>query len=86
MYKLFGLADTWEEGRGSKQTSLLAKFGSRLAGLDEEARRPGAVKPMTPTQRICSIRDARTSHGALWLAHSIQKPRRSFPLGHFLDG
>ncbi|WP_332603555.1 FAD-dependent oxidoreductase [Arthrobacter sp. S2(2024)] len=35
MYKLFGLADAWEEGRGSKQTSLLAKFGSRLAGLHE---------------------------------------------------
>jgi glycine/D-amino acid oxidase-like deaminating enzyme len=35
MYRLFGLADQWEERRDSTQTSLLAKFGSRLAGLHE---------------------------------------------------
>lgn len=35
MYRLFGFADGWEEKRGSTQTSLLAKFGSRLAGLHE---------------------------------------------------
>ncbi|MFK0042450.1 NAD(P)/FAD-dependent oxidoreductase [Paenarthrobacter sp. NPDC090517] len=35
MYSLFGLADTWEEHRDSTKTSLLAKFGSRLAGLHE---------------------------------------------------
>lgn len=35
MYRLFGVADQWEERRGSSQTSLLAKFGSRLAGLHE---------------------------------------------------
>lgn len=35
MYRLFGFADRWEEKRGSTQTSLLAKFGSRLAGLHE---------------------------------------------------
>ncbi|WP_217697889.1 NAD(P)/FAD-dependent oxidoreductase [Sinomonas mesophila] len=35
MYRLFGIADQWEERRGSSQTSLLAKFGSRLAGLHE---------------------------------------------------
>lgn len=35
MYRLFGMADAWEERRGSAQTSLLAKVGSRLAGLHE---------------------------------------------------
>ncbi|MGP0221375.1 NAD(P)/FAD-dependent oxidoreductase [Paenarthrobacter sp. NCHU4564] len=35
MYSLFGFADKWEEHRGSTTTSLLAKFGSRLAGLHE---------------------------------------------------
>jgi hypothetical protein len=35
MYRLFGLADQWEESRDSTKTSLLAKFGSRLAGLHE---------------------------------------------------
>ena len=35
MYSLFGLADKWEEHRNSTKTSLLAKFGSRLAGLHE---------------------------------------------------
>jgi glycine/D-amino acid oxidase-like deaminating enzyme len=35
MYRLFGLADQWEERRDSTKTSLLAKFGSRLAGLHE---------------------------------------------------
>jgi glycine/D-amino acid oxidase-like deaminating enzyme len=35
MYRLFGIADQWEERRDSTKTSLLAKFGSRLAGLHE---------------------------------------------------
>ncbi|WP_247200822.1 hypothetical protein [Streptomyces scabiei] len=35
MYRLFGIADQWEERRGSTTTSLLARFGSRLAGLHE---------------------------------------------------
>jgi glycine/D-amino acid oxidase-like deaminating enzyme len=35
MYSLFGFADRWEERRDSTETSLLAKFGSRLAGLHE---------------------------------------------------
>ncbi|MET4538615.1 glycine/D-amino acid oxidase-like deaminating enzyme [Arthrobacter bambusae] len=35
MYSLFGIADRWEERRNSTKTSLLAKFGSRLAGLHE---------------------------------------------------
>jgi hypothetical protein len=35
MYRLFALADSWEESRGAEQTSLLARFGSRLAGLHE---------------------------------------------------
>ncbi|WP_208760005.1 NAD(P)/FAD-dependent oxidoreductase [Paenarthrobacter nitroguajacolicus] len=35
MYSLFGFADRWEERRNSTKTSLLAKFGSRLAGLHE---------------------------------------------------
>lgn len=35
MYRLFGVADRWEEARGSRQTSLLARAGSRLAGLQE---------------------------------------------------
>jgi glycine/D-amino acid oxidase-like deaminating enzyme len=35
MYSLFGFADQWEERRDSTKTSLLAKFGSRLAGLHE---------------------------------------------------
>ncbi|MFD5746098.1 NAD(P)/FAD-dependent oxidoreductase [Streptomyces sp. NPDC127033] len=35
MYRLFGVADRWEEIRHSRNTSLLARFGSRLAGLSE---------------------------------------------------
>lgn len=35
MYRLFAVADAWEERTGSTQTSLLARFGSRLAGLHE---------------------------------------------------
>lgn len=35
MYRLFGVADSWEESRHSEQTSLIARFGSRLAGLHE---------------------------------------------------
>ncbi|WP_249203604.1 FAD-dependent oxidoreductase [Brevibacterium sp. SMBL_HHYL_HB1] len=35
MYSLFGIADRWEERRDSTKTSLLASFGSRLAGLHE---------------------------------------------------
>jgi len=35
MYRLFGFADRWEESRHSQDTSLIARFGSRLAGLSE---------------------------------------------------
>lgn len=35
MYRLFGVADAWEEARHSERTSLIARFGSRLAGLHE---------------------------------------------------
>ncbi|WP_241487999.1 NAD(P)/FAD-dependent oxidoreductase [Leucobacter japonicus] len=35
MYRLFGVADAWEESRHSENTSLIARFGSRLAGLHE---------------------------------------------------
>ena len=35
MYRIFGLADDWERITGAKRTSLLARFGSRLAGLHE---------------------------------------------------
>ena len=35
MYRLFGVADRWEEARHSEDTSLIARFGSRLAGLHE---------------------------------------------------
>ena len=35
MYRLFGVADAWEESRNSENTSLIARFGSRLAGLHE---------------------------------------------------
>ncbi|RKQ90153.1 glycine/D-amino acid oxidase-like deaminating enzyme [Mycolicibacterium mucogenicum 261Sha1.1M5] len=35
MYSLFGVADAWEESRNSENTSLIARFGSRLAGLHE---------------------------------------------------
>lgn len=35
MYRLFGVADSWEESRHSTKTSLIAKLGSRLAGLHE---------------------------------------------------
>ncbi|MFE3458980.1 NAD(P)/FAD-dependent oxidoreductase [Nocardiopsis aegyptia] len=35
MYRLFGVADRWEESRHSQETSLIARFGSRLAGLHE---------------------------------------------------
>ncbi|MDN6135758.1 MAG: FAD-binding oxidoreductase, partial [Brevibacterium sp.] len=35
MYKIFTIADEWEAITGAKKTSLLAQFGSRLAGLHE---------------------------------------------------
>jgi glycine/D-amino acid oxidase-like deaminating enzyme len=35
MYRLFGVADRWEESRDSQNTSLIARFGARLAGLAE---------------------------------------------------
>ncbi|WP_209374156.1 NAD(P)/FAD-dependent oxidoreductase [Brevibacterium renqingii] len=35
MYRIFGIADEWERITGAKRTSLLAQFGSRLAGLHE---------------------------------------------------
>lgn len=35
MYRLFRVADGWEERRQSRRTSLLANVGSRLAGLHE---------------------------------------------------
>lgn len=35
MYRLFAIADAWEERRQASQTSLIARFGSRLAGLHE---------------------------------------------------
>ena len=35
MYKIFNIADEWERITGAKKTSLLAQFGSRLAGLHE---------------------------------------------------
>lgn len=35
MYRLFGVADHWEERRHSRNTSLIARVGSRLAGLSE---------------------------------------------------
>ncbi len=34
MYTLFALADHWEERRGAEKTSLLARVGSRIAGLE----------------------------------------------------
>ncbi len=33
-YRLFAAADRWEEARGSRRTSLVARVGSRLAGLE----------------------------------------------------
>jgi glycine/D-amino acid oxidase-like deaminating enzyme len=33
MYRLFRVADSWEERRGSQRTSLIARFASHLAGL-----------------------------------------------------
>jgi glycine/D-amino acid oxidase-like deaminating enzyme len=35
MYRMFRLADAWEESRRSQRTSVLARFGGRLAGLAE---------------------------------------------------
>ncbi|MCF2573574.1 NAD(P)/FAD-dependent oxidoreductase [Brevibacterium sp. UCMA 11754] len=35
MYKILNIADDWERITGAKKTSLLAQFGSRLAGLHE---------------------------------------------------
>lgn len=35
MYRLFEVADSWEHSRSAEHTSLLARFGSRLAGLHE---------------------------------------------------
>lgn len=35
MYRIFNIADDWERVTGAKKTSLLAQFGSRLAGLHE---------------------------------------------------
>jgi hypothetical protein len=33
MYRLFRVADAWEERRGSASTCLIARFASHLAGL-----------------------------------------------------
>lgn len=33
MYRLFGIADYWEESRGNTRTSFLARVGGRIAGL-----------------------------------------------------
>ncbi|WP_019544390.1 NAD(P)/FAD-dependent oxidoreductase [Streptomyces sulphureus] len=35
MYRLFEFADGWEQSRRAERTSLIARFGSRLAGLHE---------------------------------------------------
>ena len=35
MYRLFRLADAWEERHGAERTSLLARLGGKLAGLAE---------------------------------------------------
>jgi hypothetical protein len=35
MYRLFRLADAWEERRGAGRTSWLARLGGKLAGLAE---------------------------------------------------
>ncbi|MBQ0866916.1 NAD(P)/FAD-dependent oxidoreductase [Streptomyces smyrnaeus] len=35
MYRLFEVADGWEQSRRAERTSLIARFGSRLAGLHE---------------------------------------------------
>ncbi|WP_144717757.1 NAD(P)/FAD-dependent oxidoreductase [Agrococcus jejuensis] len=35
MYRLFGVADAWEERTGAVDTALVAKVGARLAGLHE---------------------------------------------------
>ncbi|WP_260848164.1 FAD-binding oxidoreductase [Brevibacterium aurantiacum] len=35
MHRIFTIADEWEAITGAKKTSLLARFGSRLAGLHE---------------------------------------------------
>ena len=35
MYRIFNLADEWERATGATKTSLLARFGARLAGLAE---------------------------------------------------
>jgi len=35
MYRLFGVADAWEEARGASRTALVARLGSRLAGMHE---------------------------------------------------
>jgi hypothetical protein len=33
MYRLFRVADAWEEQRESNKTSMIARFASHLAGL-----------------------------------------------------
>jgi glycine/D-amino acid oxidase-like deaminating enzyme len=46
MYTLFGLADRWEERRGAEKTALLARVGSKIAGLDEgRGRKPALADP-----------------------------------------
>ena len=35
MYRLFRMADRWEERRRAQRTSLIARAGGRLAGLTE---------------------------------------------------
>lgn len=35
MYRMFGVADAWEERTGARETALLARVGGRLAGLHE---------------------------------------------------
>src|SRR5699024_5598594 len=62
MYRIFGIADDWERLTGAKTTSLLARFGSRLAGLHEQRKKdamtgtPSRIAPMAATYPASSIR------------------------------
>jgi glycine/D-amino acid oxidase-like deaminating enzyme len=64
MYRMFRLADAWEERRRSARTSVLARFGGRLAGLAETtgADTTGAENAAASTPP--ASRSAKTSHAA----------------------
>jgi hypothetical protein len=64
MYRMFRLADAWEERRRSARTSVLARFGGRLAGLAETAGADTTGGENTAASTPPASRSAKNPHAA----------------------